>query len=134
VEALNAVGGVTTLGVAEAVVRRTFAHLTGASEANPMLSVAAAAKQAAEGLGSGNDASGEGTSDDESDDSSDDDDMPAMVYGEFETLLVMLAVYADPAPFTPLAAKAQRLMDPFAAQVQADLKRIARANAAAAAA
>jgi hypothetical protein len=134
VEALNAVGGITTLGVEEAVVRRTFAHLTGASEANPMVSAAAAAKEAAAavvkeitGPVEGDAPAPEDEEDSEPTDSDDEDDMPAMVYGEFETLLVMLAVYADPAPFTPLAAKAQHLLDPLAAQVQADLKRIARA-------
>ena len=67
------------------------------------------------------------------DDASDDGpeaDSPAMVYGEFETMLLTLAVHAFPSPHVALAVKAQQFLEPFCNAVALDLKRIAKENGA----
>jgi hypothetical protein len=146
-EALAAVGGIKALGVSEAVVRRTFAHLTGAAESEPtVLASKVVAKQvaAAAAVAEGNAAapadavdppttltsprSGDGAAESTpGTDSDEEDDAPAMVYGEFETLLVTMCVYADPAPHVPLVVKATSFLDAFCAQVTQGLKKAAKA-------
>jgi hypothetical protein len=72
----------------------------------------------------------EGATNSSDDEEEEEDDDTALVYGEFELLLVTLAVYVTPSPHAALEAKLRFFLEPLCGKVAAFMKKLQKQSAA----